>query len=245
MIDLPTPPRSLLADASLFLDFDGTLVALAPTPEGVVVDDALRALLHRLAKGLGGRLAIISGRSVDGIHALIGDPSLAVAGSHGLEILLPGGKMAAPERPEGFSRIVTQMQQFTDSNPGTVFEEKPLGAAIHYRARPDLMDQSHRLASALASEDGFFIQHGKMMVEVRLGGADKGSALRSLMQAPAMAGTSPVFLGDDVTDEPAMQAAAAMGGAGILVGEARQTAARYRLPDVPAVLAWLDSACPA
>ncbi|RHW19073.1 trehalose-phosphatase [Sphingomonas gilva] len=243
--DRPRPPADLLTGAALFLDFDGTLVELAESPDAVAVDARLRALLHRLSRLLDGRIAIISGRPVDGVHALIGDASLAVAGSHGLEIRWPDGRIDVPERPEGFSRIVTQMQHFANSRPGVIVEEKPFGAALHYRNRPEAMAESHALAAAIAEGDGHYLQHGKMMVEVRLGGADKGSALKTLMEAPEMAGARPVFIGDDVTDEPAMAAAAALGGAGVLVGDARDTAAIYRLPDVAAALAWLDAACPA
>jgi trehalose 6-phosphate phosphatase len=81
-----------------------------------------------------------------------------------------------------------------------------------------------------------------MMIEVRTAGGDKGSAVRALMREPEMAGTRPVFMGDDLTDEPGFAAAADLGGAGILVGEPRETAARYRLDGVGAALAWLEAA---
>ncbi len=53
-------------------------------------------------------------------------------------------------------------------------------------------------------------------------------------------GAVPVMLGDDLTDEDGFRAAAALGGFGVLVGPPRGTAARYSLPDVEAVLVWLD-----
>jgi trehalose 6-phosphate phosphatase len=63
-----------------------------------------------------------------------------------------------------------------------------------------------------------------------------------LMREPGMVGTRPVFMGDDLTDEPGFVAAAELGGAGILVGEPRETAARYRVDGVEAALAWLEAA---
>ena len=62
---LPPPPASLLADASLFLDFDGTLAPIAATPDGVVVDDELLAMLRNLREALVGRLSIVSGGSIE------------------------------------------------------------------------------------------------------------------------------------------------------------------------------------
>ena len=55
-----------------------------------------------------------------------------------------------------------------------------------------------------------------------------------------LAGAVPVMVGDDLTDEAAFHAAIALGGYGVLVGEPRPTAARYRLEDPQAVLAWLE-----
>lgn len=239
------PPSNLLGDATLFLDFDGTLVELAEHPDAVAVDAGLRELLRRLSAALDGRLAIISGRPVDGIHALIGDASLTVAGSHGLEIRWPDGRVVLPERSAGLAHVVRRMRDFAKNRPGVLVEEKPYGAALHYRQRPEALVESHALAETMAWENGYYLQHGKMMVELRIGGGDKGSALRRLMDSPDMAGTRPVFIGDDVTDEPAMAAAATLGGAGILVGEPRESSALYRLPSVAATLDWLARACPA
>ena len=74
-------------------------------------------------------------------------------------------------------------------------------------------------------------------------GSDKGSAVARFLDLPAFAGATPLFLGDDVTDEDAFVTTAHHGdGGGILVGPARETAARWRLPDVTAVHHWLSAA---
>jgi trehalose 6-phosphate phosphatase len=98
------------------------------------------------------------------------------------------------------------------------------------------------LASALSETHDLHLQPGKMMIEVRTGGGDKGTAIRALMREPDMVGRRPLFMGDDLTDEPGFVAAQELGGAGILVGEPRETAARYRLEGVEATLAWLEAA---
>jgi trehalose 6-phosphate phosphatase len=81
-----------------------------------------------------------------------------------------------------------------------------------------------------------------MMIEVRAAGGDKGTAIRTLMAESPFAGATPVFMGDDLTDEPGFGAVVELGGAGILVGEQRPSAARYRLGGVGAALGWLEAA---
>lgn len=160
---IPPPPVDLLRDAALFLDFDGTLVDLAPTPDGALVDDSLVGLLQTLSVALDGRVAIVSGRSVAGVRALFGDPGFAISGSHGLEIAWPDGRHDATERPAALDRIVASMKAFATAQSGILVEEKPLGAALHYRLAPEAEAASHALARRLADEAGLHLQTGKMM----------------------------------------------------------------------------------
>ena len=238
---LTLPPPALLDDASLFLDFDGTLVDLAPTPDAVTVSDRLSALVARLADRLDGRIAIVSGRSIDSIEALFGAVPFAISGSHGLELRWPGGDRQMAERPAALDRIIDEMTRFAHHHPGVLVERKPLGAALHYRGAPAAQAASDALAHALAQDSDLHVQTGKMMIELRVAGADKGTALDRMMTLAPMAGHRPVFLGDDDTDEPAMVAAAAHGGCGILVGAPRPSAAAWNLPDVAATLDWLEA----
>jgi trehalose 6-phosphate phosphatase len=114
--------------------------------------------------------------------------------------------------------------------------------ALHYRRAPDLESEVRVFAHNLSVASGLTLQHGKMMTELRVTGGDKGQAIKRLMARAPMSGSTPIFLGDDDTDEPAFAAVAELGGAGILVGDIRQTAARYMLPDVAAVRRWLHRA---
>jgi trehalose 6-phosphate phosphatase len=237
---LPPPPRDLLDSASLFLDFDGTLVDLADTPDGVVVDPALTDLLTTLARRLGGRLAIVSGRSIAQLDALLGPvaQTLAVSGSHGCEHRWHGIS-AQPVRPDSLRDVAEAMHAASAGAPGVVVEDKSFGVALHFRRAPAFETQALLLAERLGAEHELAMQHGKMMVELRVPGSDKGVAVARMMQRPEMQGTRPVFIGDDVTDESAFVAARAAGGHGILVGSPRTTAADYGLPHPAAVLAWL------
>lgn len=237
------PPADILTRASLFLDLDGTLLPLVDRPDAVVAGDDLRDLIARLADALPGRLAIVSGRSIAQIDAILGDVarSVMLAGSHGGEFRDRSGTHVTPERPAALADAAALFAAFAATDPRLLIEEKSLGVAAHYRTAPELGGEAVALGEQVAGDLGLVLQHGKMMIEVRAPG-DKGTAIRSLMASEAMAGTRPVFLGDDMTDEDGFVVVAEMGGAGVLVGPWRQTAASYHLDDVDAVHAWLNEA---
>ncbi len=237
--DILAAPPLVLDAASLFFDFDGTLVDLAATPDAVVVERMLLDQLDRLAARFPGRVSIISGRSIAQLDAMLGDHAarFAVAGSHGAERRTPEDGHVAAVRPPALERAAVLLRDFADRN-GLVYEAKTLGAGLHYRQDPAFEAEAVALAEMLAQTHGLTLQRGKMMVELRTAG-DKGAALRTLIAAPGMAGTTPFFFGDDVTDEDGFEAARDLGGAGILIGEPRPTAATYRLDDVAALRGWI------
>jgi len=238
------PPTDLLRGASLFLDFDGTLVELADRPDAVSVSDRLKRVLAALDKTLDGRLAIISGRGAGDIHAMIGGQAYTVVGSHGMEFHFAGGRTIVAPRPIALDAVQHEAERLALQWPGVIVEHKPLGIALHYRLSPVAERACKQLAAELAAEHGLHLQTGKMMVELRAAGGDKGSAIRSLLeQEPTMRGTRPVFIGDDDTDEPGFVTVEEMGGAGILVGTRQGSAARYRLSGVAEVVDWLEAAC--
>ena len=84
MLRLNSPPSDLLVGAALFLDFDGTLVELAETPDAIRVPERLAPLLNRLHRILGGRLAIVSGRAIADLERHLPLSGVAYSGSHGL-----------------------------------------------------------------------------------------------------------------------------------------------------------------
>jgi len=232
----------LLVGAALFLDFDGTLVELADTPDSILVPGELRGLLGRLSASLGGRLALISGRPIADLDRHVGPIHIALSGSHGIELRLAGGAGRPVPAPDRLDETQRSVAGFAAARPGLIAENKPAGVALHYRLAPGLAGEAEKFMADLAASTGLQIQRGKMVVELRPGGPDKGGALRDLMAEPGFTGARPVFVGDDLTDEHAFAAAAAMGGAGILVGPPRPTAASWRLDGVPEVALWLNRA---
>lgn len=240
---LPLPPATLLEGASLFIDFDGTLVDLVDRPDAVVVDPPLRDLLGLLGAVLPGRVAIVSGRSIAQLDAFLGMalPDFLMAGSHGSEHRLADGTHVRPNRAPALDPATAALHAFAGAHPGAIVEEKSFGVTLHYRLAPELEPRATLFARQVAQEHGLEVQPGKMMMELKMAGGDKGRVIETLLRTPAMRGTRPWFIGDDLTDEAGFAAAHAAGGGGILVGDPRPTMACYGLPDVAAVRAWLAS----
>lgn len=233
------PPISLLRGAGLFLDFDGTLVDIAPRPDAVEVTKTLRALLGRLHERLEGRVAVLSGRPASDLEALLDPVQLAIAGHHGLETRVAGRVLRSAERPAILDALVEALRELEKDHPGVLVEDKPLGVALHYRQAPQAEQACRAAMDEAAGRSGLELQPGKMVIELKPRGADKGDALRALMHEQPFAGSRPLFLGDDLTDEPGFEMAQALGGAGVIIGERAPSAARYRLTSVGAALDWL------
>lgn len=236
---LSPPPAELLDGAALFLDFDGTLVELADTPDAIDVPAGLVPMLERLRRRLDGRIAIVSGRSLADLERHLPLHGIAFSGSHGLELRLADGTRLPLSVPIGLDGVRAEAARFAASADGLIVEDKPAGIALHYRQAPHEAERAIALMTELARRHGFAVQRGKMVVELRADGATKGDALQAFMTEPEFHDARPVFVGDDLTDEHAFAAAEDLGGAGVLVGPARRTAARYRLESVAAVAAWL------
>lgn len=245
MSDLGEPPIGLLRGGSLFLDFDGTLVDLAPTPDAIQVSSALRELLARLHYCLNGRVALLSGRSIDDLLGHLHPVTLAMAGSHGLERTHLDNEIIASPAPAGLSEAVHVLRALQDRYSGVLVEEKPFGVALHFRLAPEAEEACRFAATEVANQTGMVVQPGKMVFELKPSSGTKGGALRAFMAEPPFATTRPVFLGDDLTDEHGFEAAKDLGGAGVLVGAERETAAIYRLSGIRAARDWLSAACEA
>ncbi|MDB5686434.1 MAG: HAD-superfamily hydrolase, subfamily, partial [Rhizorhabdus sp.] len=185
-------------------------------------------------------LAIVSGRSICQLDAMLGAVAadITLAGSHGAE-LRHNGQIVGLPRPAGLDAAGDEIRLYVDAHPGTIAELKSFGVALHYRLAPLLEADAQTTAIAIAARHGLAVQPGKMMIELHTPGTDKGDAVDALLAMPPMEGSIPIMIGDDLTDEPALAAAALHGGFGILVGPERDTAALYGLADVADVRHWL------
>ena len=256
------------ARPALFLDLDGTLLELAEEPDGVELSERLRRLLPRLPEATGGAVAFVSGRPIREIDRLLAPHRFALAGVHGNERRSNGmadsaaadspakgnpakdmlSKDAPPPEPlpttdpvvlDGVRRA---MDAFQGANPGVIVEDKQIGLALHYRKRADLEGAILELAARLEASlpPGYELLRGAMVVEIKPAAMNKGAAVRAFMREPPFVERTPVFVGDDITDEAAFEAVNSLGGVAVKV-RSGASAAPWRLPNVDAVLAWLEA----
>ena len=237
----PPPPLADLATQNklaLLLDFDGTLVPIANRPDAIEVAAGLSASLEALSRRVSGRLALVSGRSLEDLARYLGAPAIFRAGSHGAARCGPDGTPLG-EPPVAIPTPVMKALEEFAAREHLHFEAKTHGAALHYRGRPELADRAMAFAEEQASAHKLQIKQGKSVVELVRPGAGKDGAVRIFMENPAFAGAVPVFVGDDVTDEDGFIAATNFGGFGIAVGERAAKNARYYLETVQDVHEWL------
>jgi trehalose 6-phosphate phosphatase len=240
---LPLPSALPLTQTAFFLDFDGTLVELAPTPDSIHVRAGMLALLRELRVATQGAVAIVSGRGIDNLDALLHMQDMPMAGLHGAQRRDASGNvtrtalddMRLPQMAQTLAALVRE-------HPGLLLENKGASLALHYRNAPEcaalVRQATQELVAACA--DAYELQPGKMVCEIRPLGVDKGSALRAFLEEPPFAGRRPVFAGDDLTDEKGFAVVNVCGGLSVKVGEG-ETMAHVRVASVDALLAWLKS----
>ena len=241
-IGTPPPLGTLAAGrpVALFLDFDGTLVDIAPTPDAIAVGEGMAARLEKLAERLEGRVALVSGRSVTDLASHLGALSLPRAGSHGVEQLRADGSLIG-NPPAALPHAAHHaVRTFVDRHEGLEFEAKSHGAALHFRSATHLEGATIAFAEEIAETHDLAVKRGKCVAELVHRGADKAGAVRAFMAESEFSGAMPVFVGDDVTDEDGFRAAIELGGFGVIVGERPDTLARYRLASPEKVHEWLE-----
>lgn len=240
---LPPPPAIDAAGQALFLDLDGTLAPIVARPEDVRSEPRRTFVLRRLAERLDRRVAIVSGRTIAEVAAITDNAVAAIAGVHGLERRNVVGDTSSTLPDPDLAQVAAVFQALARAQPQLIVEEKGLSVALHYRALPSACEAVREAARRLEAATDLVLQEGDMVAELRTPGADKGRAVEAFMAEWPFQGATPIFVGDDLTDEDGFLAAQALGGFGVLVGAARrQTVARYRLADVAAVLDWLEAA---
>ena len=234
------PP--LQPDSAFFLDIDGTLLDIAPTPKSVHTQRADCKLVAALYDGADGALALVSGRSLAMIDELFSPLRLPAAGQHGVERRDARGRVHRPRlSSDVLGRAAETIRAFAERHAGLVFENKGYSMALHYRLAPHLAGAAHAVVreAARALGEGVEVQRGKMVAELKPAGHDKGRAIAAFMREKPFAGRLPVFLGDDLTDEHGFRVVQELGGHAIKVGSG-QTVARFRLANPAAARAWLQ-----
>jgi trehalose 6-phosphate phosphatase len=242
LLEKRTPQGSLVGH-SLFLDIDGTLLDLAPRPEAVEVPPWLVPRLQQLFDKLDGALAFVSGRTIESIDQLFKPLRLPAVGVHGGEIRAPGGQILAEQRlVDALQSVEPMLLEAIARIHGVGLENKHSAIALHYRSVPERGREVLKIAELVVGGMGseFAVLVGKCVVEIRPRHLTKGTAIDQLMQQPPFKGRTPIFAGDDCTDEDAFEVVNRLGGITIHVGDSASTLAKYRLTNPGQLRAWLQ-----
>lgn len=225
-------PPLIAPDAALFLDLDGTLIDLAPTPDAVVVPADLPDVLTALRSRLRGALAIVTGRTIVTADTLLGR-RFAAAGEHGAALrAVPEAAIVHADLPRPPLDWIAEAKAAIADIRGALVEVKAAGFVLHYRRAPEAGARLGALARTLAGRDPrFAVMAAKMAWEIKPAGVDKGAAVAALMAHAPFAGRVPVYIGDDITDEAGIAEAVRRGGVGYRV--------EPDFGDPSAVRAWL------
>jgi len=231
----------LYPSCALFLDFDGTMVDIAPQPHAVHVPEPLICVLQDLKDYLQGAVAVISGRPIAQLDAYLDPLRLAMAGVHGAERRSANGAVHLIDT-HPLDHVEEAARTLAAQHPGLLVENKRGSLALHYRQRPELEELCLRtMQQAVAESPGLTLLRGKMVAEAKPGGASKGRAIEDFLSEPPFAGRKPVFIGDDTTDEVGFSTVQRLGGLGIKVGEG-STSAWGRLADPTTLRRELEAA---
>jgi trehalose 6-phosphate phosphatase len=230
---------------AVFLDVDGTLIAIAATPEAARPAAKLVPILERLTCALEGALALVSGRSLASIDVVMAPLHLPAAGLHGAERRRADGSLTRAVVSLGeLDRLRPRLKDWAASEPRLRLEDKGGSLAVHYRLAPAAGPAIRQRARGIArQEPGLRVIEGRKVVEFQPRGADKGRAIAAFLAEPPFLGRTPVFAGDDVTDEDGFAEVERRGGISIQIANAearsQRRRARYRLPSVAALHRWL------
>ena len=239
----------------LFVDVDGTIAPIVPTPEQAAVNPAVRRALAALAGEVS--VVVLTGRDTAAARRIVGVAEIAYAGNHGMEWWEDGAATVDPlaEPYVGrIHRVALHLGSALAGEPGVRLEDKGPSLSVHYRLAADPAAVRERVLALLGGPDGsgdLTVREGKMLIEVLPPVAvNKGTAIARTVERRHLA--SALVLGDDTTDVDAFEAVRELRAAGTVEAlavavsedapERLLAAADYRLADPAAVetmLTWL------
>ncbi len=221
----PDYPKDFYSYA-LFLDFDGTLADIAPAPWLAQLEPGMRETIEILRQQFQGAVAVVSGRQIEDIDAMLGIPGIPAAGIHGAQLRMPNGFVIVDDAMRlEFDSLEANLRAGIVDFEGLLLERKPVSVAVHYRGNPAREAEIRALAAQLVRPRPHLkCLSGRKIVEILPHGVDKGKAIARLMQSPPFQGRIPVFAGDDVTDEDGLAAVNALGGISIKIGPGASSA---------------------
>ncbi|MHB9149418.1 MAG: trehalose-phosphatase [Thermoleophilia bacterium] len=195
--------------AALFFDIDGVLAPIRPRPEQAEVPEAVLRLLAELARSY--RLvAAVSGRSLEEATVMVKVPGIVVVGDHGREVLDEGGHVSKTGDAE--RRLIHEAAEILAADAGLCragvrVEEKKASIALHTRGAADeerALTTALEAAAIAAARCGLVWRQGRSVVDLKIPGVDKGTAVESLVVRYGV--RAALYVGDDTTDVDAMLA---------------------------------------
>jgi trehalose 6-phosphate phosphatase len=198
---------------AIFLDIDGTLVALAPRPDEVVVSPDVLSLVRDLSRVSDVHVAVVTGRSVPMARKLVPLDHIGVIGNHGFEILGEDGGMIVNAEAQRFrpamSEAAQEIGRVAARHSGLILEDKIWTLSLHYRLAPrELVPEVTDAVQRIAAAKGLVTTGGKEIIEVRPPiDVNKGTAAVDLgRRLGALGSGTALYIGDDRTDEDAFHA---------------------------------------
>jgi trehalose 6-phosphate phosphatase len=233
----------------LFLDYDGTLADLAPTPDHIDTDTELVNLISRLARHPCIRVTVVSGRRLSHVEALVPVPGILLAGTYGVELRTPEGerinRVEYDEIRPVLDAIKPSWLQLIGEHTGFFLEDKGWSLALHARFAGDdeaqaILNEARRVAENATDSGSFRVLGGHKFLEVGPTLAHKGRTVSYLLDKYPLPDAQLFYLGDDDKDEEAFGAIQEQEGIAILVAlEPQETRANYRFESPRDVHQWL------
>jgi trehalose 6-phosphate phosphatase len=197
----------------VFFDFDGTLSDIVDDPDSARAVAGAAEALQKLAAHC--PVAVLSGRDLADVTERVGLPGIWYAGSHGFELTAPDGTHhqndAAAAAIPVLEQVAAQLRDQLGTIPGVLVEHKRFGVAVHYRnAARDRVGEVAAAVHAAGQRQALRVTTGREVIELRPDlDWDKGKTLRWVIDHLRHAGSgqlTPIYLGDDITDEDAFDA---------------------------------------
>jgi trehalose 6-phosphate phosphatase len=214
---------------ALFLDVDGTLLDLAERPDEVVTPAGLVATLAEAERKVEGALALVSGRAIEDLDRLFEPLRLRASGVHGAQMRFDPSEPAAPSQGavELPASLWTALTRAVGEFPGAFAENKRFSFAVHYRLAQGLEKPLRETVMRLIDsqpQTAIEVVNAHYAFELKVPGFDKGKAIATFLSCPRFRGRTPIFVGDDETDEAGFAVVSTHRGFAFSVGRARPRA---------------------
>lgn len=223
----------------LFLDIDGTISEFNSDPSQSYIDPSVKDNI-KILQQLGVPIIAVTGRSLSDAIRLFHPLDLTIAATHGLQIQFADqNKSHTTKTTFNFSLIDHEIIKFTQKFPNIRVEHKTYARALHVREHPEFEPEVASFSEQLClMHPEIKVHKGKFVYEIILKEANKGHAIKKIYHTLTEHTYTPVFIGDDKTDEAGFEAVNALNGITIKVGSGN-TKAQFRLQDVKHVVQFI------